>query len=175
MPNAKASEFVPSTNDFFKTNGLPRSAHEVQPGGESLTRQEFAAECDINNLMKQYEGKDIGAIMRNVLPPVYYDFANAPSTLLEFMDVQMQAEAAFMTLPAVVRREFENDPMQFVEFAMNRDNLPQMRTWGLAKPEDAPVASREPANAPAAPGAPAAGPTAGAPPAPPEAPHTLPS
>lgn len=136
-------------NDFIKSNGLSRSVHEVMPGGPSMCRQEFAADCDINTIMKRYEGQDIGAIMRQVAP-VYYDFAEAPQTLLEFMAMQQDAEAAFMTLPASVRKEFENDPIQFVEFASDPGNLDQMRTWGLAKPAEKP---QEPAPAPPAGGA----------------------
>lgn len=146
--------------DFYKTNGLPREAHAFSNSDPSMTRQEFADECDINKLMKQYEGHDIGAIMRQVGEPVYYDFSEMPQDLMSFMQMQQDAEKAFMTLPASVRKEFDNDPLGFVEFASDPANVDQMRTWGLAKPaekpQEAPVAQAPAAgaSAPAAPVAP---------------------
>ncbi|AXH76470.1 MAG: internal scaffolding protein [Microviridae sp.] len=120
--------------DFYKTNG----SHTVfYTEGPSLTRQEFAEECDINNLMKRYEGHVIGG-PGNLPPqqPLYFDFTSGPQTLMEFMDMQQRAEQAFMMLPAVVRKEFDNDALQFVEFASDPANLDQMRTWGLAEPAE---------------------------------------
>jgi len=147
--------------DFYKTNGVEHPPFVTE--GPSLCRQEFAEECDINNLMKRYEGHVVGG-PGNLPPmePVYVDFASAPQTLMEFMDLQMEAERAFMSLPAVVRKEFDNDAMQFVEFASNSDNLDKMREWGLAPPAKAPTAPAdagavppvaETPPAPAAPGA----------------------
>lgn len=138
--------------DFYKSNGSDTVHY---PEGPSLTRQEFAEECDINSLMRKYDGHVIGG-PGNLPPlePVYFDFAEAPQTLMEFMDMQMRAEQAFMMLPAVVRKEFDNDAIQFVEFASDPGNLEQMRTWGLAapaKPADAPApvdAPPEPVAAP---------------------------
>lgn len=47
------------------------------------------------------------------------------------------AGAAFMTLPAKTRLMFENDPEQFVSFAMDPKNADTMREWGLLKPKEA--------------------------------------
>lgn len=121
--------------DTFRHNDLPREAHIVMPGGPSLTRQEMAAECDINNIMKQYE-KHLADPMRSVREPRYYDFTQMPDTLMGAMDVFHRAEEAFMTLPAQVRREFDNDPALFADFASDPENLEQMREWELApRPE----------------------------------------
>jgi hypothetical protein len=96
---------------------------------------------------------------------MYVDFVTAPKDLLGYLALMQEAEVAFMSLPAGVRREFENDAVKFVDFASDPENLPQMRTWGLAPmpavaPEAAPGAvSSSPAPGPAAdlPAAPAAG------------------
>lgn len=101
--------------------------------GPSLTRQEFADECDINVIMATYERS-------GALPPInsavaqYVDLTAIPADYQTALDLLKEAETAFMSLPATVRREFENDPRQFVEFASDPENLPQMRTWGLAPP-----------------------------------------
>lgn len=126
-----------ASNDFAKSNGLPRSAFETMPGGPSLTRQEFAEECDINNIMKRYDAY-ISDPMRSVREPVYYDFTEMPDTLMGAMEVLHRGEDAFFKLPAEVRREFDNNPAAFVDFASDPENVGQMRTWGLAPPEKAP-------------------------------------
>ena len=142
---SKKSTFPTVVSDFYKSNGVDTVFNTVGP---SLTRQEFAEECDINALMARYEGHVIGG-PGNMAPaePMYADFGNMPKTLLEYMDFMNMAEAEFMRLPAVVRREFDNSAHMFVEFASNPENLEQMRTWGLAPPAKAPEA---PAAAPAA-------------------------
>ena len=134
-------------NDFYKTNSTPVL---WMPEGPSLTRQEFAEDCDINVLMKRFENRDIGAIMRSATEPMYVDFTEMPTDLMGYMQLMSDAEKAFMTLPATVRREFDNDPIGFVDFASDPGNLEQMRSWGLAPPAPKPSAEPPPA-APAEP------------------------
>lgn len=130
--------FPEATNDFHKTNGVDASFRCVGP---SMTRQEFAEDADLNVLMKRYEGH-VGAGPGG-LPPgkvdprdmVFMDYAALPEDLMSYHAYMFKAEAEFMSLPAAVRREFENDPFQFADFAADPENLPQMRTWGLAPPE----------------------------------------
>lgn len=107
--------------------------------GETMTRQEFADECDINQIMARYE-KAGGTfpLPPNGSEPVYYDFVGMPD-LRQSIDAMIEADEAFMRLPAQVRKEFDNDAVRFVEFAQNRDNLDKLREWGLAEP--VPVAS----------------------------------
>lgn len=126
-------------HDFAKTNGLEASATHVMPGGPSLTRQEFADECDINNIMKQYE-KHLADPMRSVREPMYIDFTELPDTLMGTMAMLHQATAAFMTLPADVRREFDNDATRFMDFmsdpALVEENKEALRDYGLLAPEE---------------------------------------
>lgn len=122
-------------------NGEPLSSMYVDRGpcsfefvcdDESKTRQEFKDECDINVLMAKYE-------RNGVVPPVnggtpqYLDVSDVPD-LAKAFDVVEQASKAFFTLSAAVRREFDNDPVKFVEFAQDSKNLERMREWGLAEP-----------------------------------------
>lgn len=154
-PQATATPMA--TNDFLKSNGLDPAATRTITEGPSMTRQEFAADCDINNLMERYQNQDIGAIMRASQEPVYVDFTDMPSDLMSTLQLAQDAENAFMTLPAAVRREFDNDAVRFVDFASDPTNLDQMRNWGLAPPAPVPPPAPTPAAAPspAAPAAPA--------------------
>lgn len=103
----------------------------------SLTRQEFADECDINNLMAQYEKSGVISHV-NKTPPQYLDLSETPD-LQTAINIIRDAETAFMTLPAKTRAEFENNPVEFIKFAENPENLKQMQDWGLA-PVPAPEA-----------------------------------
>lgn len=122
----------PKLLDFYKPHDRSSDMSEFPP---SLTRQEFAEECDINTIMARYEKTGVISHVSNAQPR-YVDFGAAPD-FHSAMNMLVEAEAAFMSLPATVRRTFENDPVQFVEFAQNPDNLDQMRKWGLAPPASA--------------------------------------
>lgn len=142
-----AKEFFRATHDFHKTNGTDTAIRFDDP---SLTRQEFAEECDINSLMKRYEvyGGTINGLPSNAAP-MYIDFAELPDTLMGYLEFMDNAQAAFMTLPAAVRKEFDNSAHMFVDFASDPENLETMRKWGLAAP--APVVQEEPKAPPPSP------------------------
>lgn len=117
----------------------PRRIAVIQDvGGDSLTRQEFVDECDVNALMKRYDKVGVWP-MSDAREPAYLDCSDIPDLRTAY-DAIRDAEAAFMSLPASVRRTFENDPAQFVDFASDPKNIDQMREWKLA-----PAAPEEPA------------------------------
>ena len=100
----------------------------------SLTVQEFAEDCDINGIMARYEKTGVISHVKQ-RQPMYLDLSNVPD-LHTAMNVVKAAEVAFMSLPASVRLLFGNDPMEFVKFAEDPENLDQMREWGLAEPAE---------------------------------------
>ncbi|QCQ84950.1 internal scaffolding protein [Blackfly microvirus SF02] len=107
---------------------------DMYPEGPSLTRQEFADECDINNLMAQYE--KTGTISHfNNGQPQYLDLTEMPDDLQTSLELMKEAELSFMRLPALVRKEFDNNPIDFVTYAMDPTNIDQLREWGLAAPK----------------------------------------
>lgn len=108
----------------------------------SLTRQEFAEECDINALMSHYEKTGLISHI-NPRTPQYLDVSDVPDLATAHQIIET-ATAEFMALPANVRREFDNDPMTFVAFAQNPDNIDRMREWGLAPPKADPPAPAKP-------------------------------
>lgn len=104
--------------------------------GPSRTRQEFAEECDINTIMRRYEATGIISHI-DQREPMYLDLAGLDvPDLATAMEVLRVAEASFMSLPATVRREFDDDVHSFVAFAENPANVDKMREWGLAKKPD---------------------------------------
>lgn len=106
----------------------------------SLCRTEFADECDINKIMKRFEAT--GVIPAPGREPIYWDSENIPNNLQDAMAGMMYANELFMQLPAAVRKEFDNDAVQFVAFASDEANKSKLKEWGLTAPEtlpDAPV------------------------------------
>lgn len=109
-------------------------------GGVSRTRQEFKQECDINTIMKQHDR--VGVVTHvNRSSPQYMDFSEVPD-FQSAMQMMAVATERFMHLPATVRKRFGNDAAEFVKFAEQESNLPQLEEWGLvapAEPDEAPM------------------------------------
>lgn len=112
----------------------------------SLTRQEFADDCDINTLMARYEASGVISHI-NPRTPQYLDLSDVPDLQTAHQIIQ-DATREFMALPATTRAQFNNDPMAFVQFAENPDNIGKMREWGLAP---AAAQKAEPSREPPAP------------------------
>jgi len=130
----------PVLYDYVNPYRVPVYAPGFGPGDPvqvSMTRQEFAEEADINSIMARYDKVGVWPLPPNDAVPQYLDVTNVPD-LMTAMQVMEDAQRAFMTLPATVRREFDNDPVQFVAFAEDPDNLAQMREWKLAPPAPPP-------------------------------------
>ncbi|QCQ84577.1 internal scaffolding protein [Blackfly microvirus SF02] len=123
-----------SMGEELSSNYVEHDPVDMHPEGPSLTRQEFADECDINVLMAQYE--KTGTINHfNSATPQYLDLTEMPDDLMGSLAVMKEAELAFMRLPAKVRKEFDNDPLDFTNYALDPNNLDQLREWGLAAPK----------------------------------------
>lgn len=95
---------------FFDEKGARRLR---AVGRESLHDyiQSFRDQTDINVILKRFELGDVSVI--NVQHGVYGDFTNAPATLSDFLNAQIQATKLFDCLPADVRQAFDNDVNKF--------------------------------------------------------------
>lgn len=140
---SQAAVHADGPSDWFKRS---TPAPDID-WGPSLTRQDMADDCDINILMKKFE--NTGTIPQVQGTPTYIDWTRQPTTLADALEIMQAGDAAFMTLPARVRREFDNNPVEFMAFAEDPENLDQMREWGLAPPAELPDAPKEPPAAPA--------------------------
>lgn len=114
----------------------------------SMTKQSFLEECDIKNILSDYNST--GQI-RHLNPraaeaqyadlPVAQDFQTA-------MNIVLDADRAFADLPSSVRNRFNNSPALFLEFIHNPANQDEMIKMGLAKDTRPPP---EPSKAPESP------------------------
>ena len=119
----------------------------------SLTRQEFAQECDINVILARYQAS--GEIdFLNKHAPKYMD-----TTAVDFqtaMETVANAQSAFNDLPSHVRDRFKNDPAQLLDFVHNEANRDEAIKLGLIAPPAPGRAAAAVAGASAPPVAPAA-------------------
>ena len=94
----------------------------------SLAQQHFKDECDINNILRQFNVT--GMLPASTLSPRYGDFTGIGdyhTALNRVMAVQDEFEA----LPAQIRARFDNDPAQLIEFLENSENRSEAEKLGL--------------------------------------------
>lgn len=101
--------------------------------GESMTTQAGKEDADINVIVGRFIRS---GTMPEPLPANFVDLSDVP-TFMEYQDRLRAATESFMSLPAVVRATFADDPVAFTDFALNPANLDQLRSWGLAPPAPA--------------------------------------
>ncbi|WNK14322.1 MAG: internal scaffolding protein [Microvirus sp.] len=99
--------------------------------GPSLAKQSFRDECDINNIMKKFE-KDGVLTHYNEYQGQYGDFTDAPE-YHDALNKVMMADTMFLSVPAYIRKRFDNDPAKFLEFVSNPDNVREMQSLGLMR------------------------------------------
>lgn len=107
---------------------------------ETEVQQHFAEECDINNIMRQYEQTGLWTHV-NQYQGEYGDFTDVVDYQTAY-DVVLKADEMFSTLPAVVRARFENDPASFLAFVDNPANTDELVKLGLARVRDPSDADR---------------------------------
>jgi len=103
-------------------------------GGKSMAKQAFKQECDINNIVNQFRKNRTVSHLNNAQPR--YGFAPAVE-LREALEMVAHATENFEHLPGDIRREFDNDPIKFVEFVENPENGKALVKMGLADPRPA--------------------------------------
>lgn len=97
--------------------------------GESMTKQEFKSDCDLNFIMKRY-------VERGILPdvderqPIFGDFTDL-DTYQNSLNTVIQAQTAFDSLSSEVRARFENDPSKLMAFLADSSNKEEAQRLGL--------------------------------------------
>lgn len=121
------------------------------PENSPHTRQEFKDECDINNIMLQYQVTGEFFHLNQALPQ-YMDCTG--EDFRAAMDYVASAFTMFEELPSAIRSRFDNDPAEFIDFCSYEKNRPELVEMGLLSPE----ATERFKNPPAASAAPTAPP-----------------
>lgn len=108
--------------------------HSITFTGPSRTLKDPAKDCDLGSIIKRFHkqyGVNLEDVYKDYKGGFYGDFSHI-SDYQSALDQVAQAQESFMSLPADVRRRFENDPAQFIEFVDNPDNYQQLVEMGLA-------------------------------------------
>lgn len=95
------------------------------------TQQHLKAECDINNILRQYDKTGLITHVNNATAQ-YGDFTEV-NEYQESLNRVIAAQDAFAALPSDVRKRFANDPGEFFEFATDPSNFDAMVDMGLAE------------------------------------------
>lgn len=100
--------------------------------GKGVTKQSFADECDINQILAKYQ--ESGSVTHLTAKPAKFgNFIGIPD-YRESLDIVNRAQAAFMTLPAGVRERFANDPAKLLDFVADDKNRAEAEKLGLLDP-----------------------------------------
>lgn len=123
---------------FFRTEyNYDRDAVSLQTAlvckDPSRTRQEFAADADINTIVERF---GLGYEMPvNTVPPMQGDFSEVPD-FQGAQDIIRHAHEVFNALPAKIRSRFENDAGQYIDFFHDPDNYEEAVKLKLVKPRE---------------------------------------
>jgi phage internal scaffolding protein len=105
-------------------------AHNTE---KSMTHQEFADECDINNLMKRYRYNQLPDV-----PTTIGSFSQV-TDYKEMLEATIHTRNAFDLLPAHLRQRFGNDPQQIIDFLGDSNNRDEAVKLGLVNPKVEPT------------------------------------
>lgn len=112
---------------------------------ETRVKQSFRDECDINNILKQYQKTGmIRHMAANAERGMYADLPDEVDFQTSF-NIVKQAEEAFASLPSKIRERFLNSPEQFLAFISDPKNQDEAIKMGLAT-DNRPKPSPEPGN-----------------------------
>ena len=108
----------------------------------TLAQQSFKDECDINTILNKFA--ITGELPSNVRMPQYGDFTGI-SDYQTALNAVLEADEAFMSLPASVRARFDNDAAAFVDFCSDETNRDEAVKLGLVPPRESEVPPASPA------------------------------
>lgn len=104
----------------------------------SRTKQSFKDISNINSIMAKYDRTGIVEHFSRYNGS-YGDFTSCNDYQESIAKVH-EANEMFMTLPASLRKRFDNDAASFLEFVGNPHNREEARNLGLLKPVEKDVA-----------------------------------
>lgn len=118
-----------------------RNRQTIEFAGVSRTKQSMKDECDINLIMKKFI--KTGAITHFAKHAGAYLDVPAQD-YRECLEILENAQNMFQELPAVIRRQFGDDPANFLDFVQDEKNIPAMREMGLMNPVASPATATSP-------------------------------
>lgn len=121
--------------------------------GPTMTQQNFKQECDINHILKKYQKTGI-IEHANRFQGNYTDLSEV-ADFQTACNIVIEAQEAFNSLPSSIRKQFSNDPQEFLSFVENPENHDSMIQMGLIPSPEKPIAPEAQTAEPDTPTAPA--------------------
>jgi phage internal scaffolding protein len=140
---AKANPNFSNKFEFYTPYHNQKKVKPFNTVGESMTQEQFAAESEINNIIRSHDRNGVIEHI-NRGNAIYADFSN----ITDFSDALEQireAQNEFQQIPSEIREKFQNDAGNFFKFASNPDNIEELRELGLAEPKRPDAMPSEPA------------------------------
>lgn len=97
---------------------------------QGMTEQCHKADCDINTILKRYDKTGLITHVNNAVAD-YGDYTEI-NEYQESLNLVIRAQENFEAMPSEIRKKFDFDPGQFLEFATNPANKEEMIKLGLA-------------------------------------------
>lgn len=123
--------FVRTEFNYDRRKASKESALVCQD--KSLTQQHQKDEADINVIVKRFGLT--GEVPSNIRIPQYGDFTGISDYHTAMQAIKV-ADEAFMSLPANLRKRFNNNPEEFVSFCSDEKNREEAIKLGLVKKKD---------------------------------------
>ncbi len=127
----------------MRSSYIPHERVQAFPVGPSLTQQNFAAECDINQILARFDKTGIVDHVSQYGAGEYLDLASK-GEFTAAMLVVAEAQTMFADLPAKMRSQFGNDPAVFLDFVDNVESRDELEAMGLVGPR--PIAEQQAIN-----------------------------
>ncbi len=109
----------------------PKTKVRVTFTEPTMTKQSFKDECNINNIMARYQ--QTGIVNHFNKHAAQYKDTTGP-LFTESQQIVANARSMFEELPSKVRRNFHNNPVEFLDFVNNPELTKQQLTdAGLAE------------------------------------------
>lgn len=138
----KPAPFIRTAHNYDRREASMRSA--LYCDDPSLAQQHAKDDADINVLVKRYGITNQLPVLDRV--PLQGDFTEI-GDYQSALNAVIAAQRDFQSLPAEVRKEFDNDPQRFLEFTSDEKNkeknMEKLKEWKLLKPQAAPPAPIE--------------------------------
>jgi len=110
-------------------NGNERVRIQTINNLPTKTQQQFASQCEINNIIKKYQ--KTGQWLHVTSKQGVYADVSQISDYAESLQKVLNANSAFNSLPSNLRARFENDPSQLLAFLQDSNNKEEAISLGL--------------------------------------------
>lgn len=121
---------------FSGSNPEERESRSLMTGlncdpAEDMAKQQFKEETDINEIVRRFGiTGTVPSVFKMPLGPEFQMARDFHSS----MNAIREAEETFMTLPAQMRKRFNNDPGALIAFMSDEQNKDEAIKLGLVKP-----------------------------------------